>query len=119
VHGDGDSKSLFVPTGGSASISVCYGLTYPGVRFFAASAGTAPATIHVRVLTRNLLGLLSVLDGGSFQVGSAWQPSPKLSTLFSALTAPLGAKSMTLQITVESGSARIDDLYVDPLIRVS
>jgi hypothetical protein len=119
VHGSGDANSLLVPTGGSASINVCYGLTYPGVRFFAASAGTGPATIHVRVLTRNLLGLLSVLDGGTFQVGSAWQPSPKLSTLFSALTAPLGAKSMTMQITVDSGSARIDDLYVDPLIRES
>ena len=48
-----------------------------------------------------------------------WRPSPKLSTLFSALGAPLGSKTMTLQFTVERGTAQIDDLFVDPfLIRV-
>jgi hypothetical protein len=39
-----------------------------------------------------------------------------LSTLFSALAAPLGTKSMQLQFTVESGTAQIDDLFVDPLL---
>jgi len=39
-----------------------------------------------------------------------------VSTLFSALAAPLGTKSMQLQFTVESGSAQIDDLFVDPFL---
>jgi hypothetical protein len=63
-----------------------------------------------------LLGVLSVLDGGTFQVNQGWTPTPKISTLFSALAAPLGTKSMTLQFTVESGTAQIDDLFVDPLL---
>ncbi|HUZ82636.1 MAG TPA: hypothetical protein VMU73_10370 [Gaiellaceae bacterium] len=109
------SHALSIPVGGSASISVCYGLTYPGVRFFASGSGGA-ATIHVRVVAHSLLGVLSVLDGGSFTVGSQWSPSPKISTLFSALAAPLGTKSMELQFTVESGTAQIDDLFVDPLL---
>jgi len=109
------SHALQVPTGGSASITVCYGLTYPAVRFFAAGQG-GDARIHVRVVSRSLLGVLSVLDGGTFTAGSKWQPSPKISTLFSALAAPLGSKTMQLQFTVESGTAQIDDLFVDPFL---
>lgn len=114
----GGSHSLLVPRGGSAAINVCYGVTYPGVRFFVTGNG-GPATVHVRVVARNLLGLLSVLDGGTFTAGTAWAPSPKLSMLFSALGAPLGVKSVQLQFTVESGSAKFDDLYVDPFLSKS
>jgi hypothetical protein len=109
------SHALSIPTGGSASINVCFGLTYPAVRFFAAGAD-GDARIHVRVVSRSLLGVLSVLDGGTFTAGSKWQPSPKISTLFSALGAPLGSKTMQLQFTVESGTAQIDDLFVDPFL---
>jgi hypothetical protein len=109
------SRALQIPAGGSASLNVCYGLTYPAVRFFVAGQG-GPATVHVRVYARSLLGILSVLDGGSFTTDQGWRPSPKLSTLFSALAAPLGTKSMQLQFTVESGTAQIDDLFVDPLL---
>ena len=109
------THALSIPAGGSASVSVCYGLTYPGVRVFASGTG-GPATIHVRVLAHSLLGVLSVLDGGTFTAGSQWSPSPKISTLFSALAAPLGSKSMELQFTVENGTALIDDLFVDPLL---
>jgi hypothetical protein len=112
------SHSLLVPTGGSASITVCYGLTYPAVRFLVAGHG-GNATVHVRVIAHGLLGVLAVLDGGRFTVGSAWGPSPKLSTLLSALGAPLGSKSLELQFTVESGSANFDDLFVDPFLSKS
>jgi hypothetical protein len=66
------------------------------------------------VVAHSLLGLLSVLDGGTFTVQSGWDAAPKISTLFSAVAAPLGTKSMELRITVESGTAQIDDLFVDP-----
>lgn len=113
--GDAGSHALQIPKGGSAATVVCYGLTYPGVRFFVAGVkGTAK--VHVRVFARSLLGVVSVLDGGSFAAGTAWAPSPKVSTLFSAVAAPLGSKAMQLQFTVESGTARIDDLFVDPLL---
>ena len=109
------SHALQIPAGGSASINVCYGLTYPAVRAFAAGQGGS-ATVHVRVVSRSLLGVLSVLDGGTFQVNQGWSPTPKISTLFSALAAPLGTKSMQLQFTVESGTVQIDDLFVDPFL---
>jgi hypothetical protein len=106
------SHSLRVPTGGSASINTCYGLFYPAVRFTV----SGPAKVHVRVVAHSLLGLLSIIDGGTFTVDGSWSPSPKLSSLGSALAAPLGTKSIDLQFTVESGTAQFDDLYVDPFL---
>jgi hypothetical protein len=109
------SRALQIPTGGSASINVCYGLTYPAVRFFVAGQG-GTAKVHVRVSSRSLLGLVSVLDGGTFTADQGWHPSPKMSTLLSAVASLLGTKTMTLQFTVESGTAQIDDLFVDPFL---
>jgi len=109
------SSSLQLGTGGTASINVCYGLTYPAIRFVAAGDG-GPAVVHVHVVSHSVLGVLSVLDGGTFTVGPGWDATPKLSTLLSAIAAPLGTKSMTLEITVDSGTAQIDDLYVDPWV---
>jgi hypothetical protein len=106
------SHALRLPAGATAAINVCYGLTYPAVRFTVSGSGR----VHVRVVARSLLGVLSILDGGSFSVNSSWDASPKLSTLFSALAAPLGTKSMQLQITADSGTVSIDDLYVDPFL---
>jgi hypothetical protein len=109
------SHALQIPAGGVASINVCYGLTYPGARFFV-SGVNGNATVHVKVVAHSLLGILSVLDGGTFTAGKGWAPSPKISTLFSALASPLGTKSMELQISVVSGTAQVDDLFVDPFL---
>lgn len=117
LSGNG-SHSLRLPQGASAQIAVCYGLTYPAVRFVAGGVG-GQATVHVRVVSESLLGILSTLDGGTFTVASGWDAAPKLSTLFSALAAPLGTKSMQLIITSESGTAQIDDLYIDPFFMKS
>ena len=114
IHSQSDSHALAIPDGGSASVSVCYGFFYPALRFFDRSDDGA--TIHVSITTRNWLGVVSVLDGGTFQAGSDWAPSPKLSTLLSALVAPFGAKSMALRIDVSGGTAEIDDLYIDPFV---
>jgi hypothetical protein len=109
------SHALQIPAGGTATANVCYGVTYPAFRFFV-SGQNGPAVVHVRVVSRSLLGVLSILDGGTFVAGSSWSPSPKISTLFSALAAPLGSKTMQLQFSVESGTAQIDDVFVDPLL---
>jgi hypothetical protein len=109
------SHALQIPTGGKATINVCYGLTYPAVRFFVAGQG-GTAKVHVRVVSRSLLGLLSTLDGGTFTADQGWHPSPKMSTLLSAVASLVGTNSMQLQFTVESGTAQIDDLFVDPFL---
>jgi hypothetical protein len=109
------SHALQIPTGGKATINVCYGLTYPAVRFFAAGQG-GDATIHVRVVSRSLLGIVSILDGGTFTATEGWDPSPRVSTLLSAVASLVGTNSLQLQFTVESGTAQIDDLFVDPFL---
>jgi hypothetical protein len=113
LHSASDSHSLAIPAGGSASTNLCFGLLYPSLRFVVAGPG---ATVHVTVSAQNLLGIVSTLDGGTFAAGSSWAPSPKLSTLLSAITSPLGAKTMTLRISVSGAAAQIDDLYVDPFV---
>jgi len=109
------SHALQIPKGGSASINVCYGVTYPAVRFFAAGQN-GPATVHVRVVSRSLLGLVSVLDGGTFTTTEGWGPSPKVSTLLSSVASLVGTKTMQLQFTVDNGTALVDDLFVDPFL---
>ena len=110
------SHALEIPEGGSAAISVCYGVAYPAVRLLAAGQD-GPATVHVRVISRGLLGATSILDGGTFTAGESWAPSPKLSTLLSAVASVAGSKTMQLQFTVDSGTVQIDDLFVDPFLR--
>jgi hypothetical protein len=115
VHSASDSHSLLIPSGASAtSPSLCFGLLYPGVRFFAMSrSGTA--TIHVRVIASGLLGALSVLDGGSATVGPNWSPTPTFATTLSQLDIPVGTKSIQLQISA-TGAVQIDDIYIDPFV---
>ncbi|HEY3961917.1 MAG TPA: hypothetical protein VGL84_05280 [Gaiellaceae bacterium] len=113
LHSASDSHSLAIPAGGSASTSLCFGVLYPALRFVATGAG---AKVHVTVSAQNLLGIVSTLDGGTFTAGSSWAPSPKLSTLLSAVVSPLGAKTMTVRISVSGAAAQIDDLYVDPFV---
>ena len=113
LHDAGDSHALAIPAGGGVSISLCYGVFYPALRFMVSGAG---ARVHVWISTQNLLGVVSILDGGTFTAGSGWAPSPRLSTLLSALVAPLGTKSMRLHVDVGGAPAEIDDLYVDPYV---
>lgn len=108
-----DSHALNMPSGSSAAYNACYGfLSYPAFRFMV----QGNAKIHVWVTTKNLLGLLSILDGGTFTVNGSWDASPRLSSFVSSLIAITGVKSMQIHIGVSSGSAQIDDLYVDPLL---
>lgn len=111
LHNGGDSHSLLIPAGGSATTSVCFGVLYPALRFVVQGSG---ARVHVVVSAKNLLGVVSTLDGGSFTADGSWAPSPKLSTLLSAVTSPLGAKTMQVTISVTGAPATIDDLYIDP-----
>lgn len=113
LHNGGDSHSLLIPAGGSATTSVCFGVLYPALRFVVAGSG---AQVHVSVSAKNLLGIVSKLDGGTFTAGGDWAPSPKLSSLLSAVTSPLGTKSMQVTISVSGAAAQVDDLYIDPFV---
>jgi hypothetical protein len=117
VHASGDSRSLLLPRGSSAtSPPVCMVLGRPKMRFFAvAPAGSG--SLRVDVLSRNLLGVLSVIDGGVVTAGSAWQPSPAVSLLGSNLGSALWATWVQLRFRpLGDASLAIDDVYVDPWV---
>jgi hypothetical protein len=115
LHGAQDRASLLIPNGGVAtSPALCFGSNTPGVRFVATSP-SGSATIRVRIIARGLVGVLSILDGGTIHVGPSWAPTTAFSTTFSQLNSVLlGAKSIQVVISVSDGSAQVDDVYVDP-----
>jgi hypothetical protein len=124
VSGPG-SHSLALPAGSSVtSPRMCVGLLSSKMRFFAANAGAAGSHLKVQVLygggTGGLLGgvgsLLGVSDVGSMTAGKAWQPSSEVPMLGGTL--PLLTQWVQFRFTPAdaSGSWRIDDIYLDPLM---
>lgn len=116
LHSSADSNSLLLPAGSTASINTCFGTTYPSVRFLAVGASGNSATVHVRFVSKGLLGTLSVIDGGAMTAGKTWAPSPTMLALGSMLNTPVGTKTVQIQITA-SDAVQIDDLYVDPFLQ--
>jgi hypothetical protein len=117
VGGAGHNRSLYLPSGSTAySPPACFGLGHWNVRFFAVNTGSPRSTLRVSVVVQHLLGVLSILDGGTVSHTGVWQPSPKLGLLVSNLTSPLGGRSISFRFTPTGSRAawRIDDVYVDP-----
>jgi hypothetical protein len=113
VHNSTDKRSLGLPDGSSAlSSPVCTGLTRPTFRLFTSNSGAATSSLHVQVIYRGSVGVVSVLGGGSIVASSAWTPTPQM--LMPA--PPLGTTSVQLEFTPvgSGGNWRIDDVYVDP-----
>jgi hypothetical protein len=117
VHGAGEKRSLLLPRGSSAtSPPVCMVLGRPKARLFAV-APSGSGSFRVEVLSRSLLGILSVLDGGVVNAGSRWAPSQPLSLLGSNLGSALWATNVQLRFRpIGDNSVAIDDVYVDPWV---
>ena len=117
VRAPGDARSLLLPRGSTAtSPPVCMVLGRPKARLFAVAPGGS-GSMRVDVISRNLLGILSVLDGGVVTAGSSWQPSQPLSLLGSNLGSALWATWVQLRFRPSGDtSLAIDDVYVDPWV---
>ena len=66
---------------------------------------------------RNLLGILSTLDGGVVKADGTWDPSPRVGALLSNVCALLPTtKSVAIRLrAVGTGAAfQVDDVYLDP-----
>ena len=112
-----DSHSLLLPEGSSAySGTVCFALADWHLRLFARNVGSSRGQVRVQVIVPSLLGVLSVLDGGTVSAGNAWQPSPRLALLLCNVTSLLGTKAVAFRFTpVGAGAAfQLDDVYLDP-----
>jgi hypothetical protein len=112
VHSASDKYSLYLPKGSTAtSPPMCFAFGDWNLRFFFVGGGT----VQVKIVVKSLLGLVSVLDGGSVSSGSAWRPSPKVSLLLSNVTGLLATDSISIRLlSGRSKDVRIDDVYLDP-----
>jgi hypothetical protein len=116
VDGSGDSQSLTISGGGSAtSPYFCVDNTMSSLRFFAQEA-TAGSDLQVQALVQTPSGLQTVqvadLADGSM---SSWAPSDPITGDTSSLQDG-DTVMVALQFSVPqaAGSWQLDDVYVDP-----
>jgi hypothetical protein len=118
VRAAGDSKSLSLPAGSSATTrAYCVGLSKPAMRFFAKSANTGLlSSLRVDVLVETSLGLTVSLPIGTVSPNSAWAPSPRLLIVANLLPLLPGQQTpVAFRFTPQgTGNWWIDDVYVDP-----
>jgi hypothetical protein len=90
---------------------MCFGLGDWNARFFTVGSGS----VRVKIVVKSLLGVLSVLDGGTATSGSTWRPSPKVGLLLTNITGLLATDSVSLRfVPANTTGIRIDDVYLDP-----
>jgi hypothetical protein len=118
VSGDrDDSHSLLLPSGSSAySSTVCFAFGDWHLRFFAKNVGSSSGDLRVQVIVPSLLGILTILDGGTVSGNGTWTPSPRLQLALCNVTSLLGTRAVAFRFTpVGYGAAyQIDDVYLDP-----
>lgn len=112
-----DRNSLYLPSGSSAlSPTVCFGLGDWHARFFVRNVGSSTGSLRVDVAVKSLLGLVSILDGGTVRGTGVWAPSPRIGLTLTNLCSLLGVKAVAFRFrVVGSGAAfQVDDVYLDP-----
>jgi hypothetical protein len=118
VHGSGESHSLALPPGSSAtSPTICVGLAHPTMRFFAkSSGGTLLSTLRVDVLTELSTGQVVALPIGLVTRSAGWRPTPRLLTTANLLALLPGQLTpVAFRFTPQGGASwAIDDVHIDP-----
>jgi hypothetical protein len=121
VHGSGETSSLAIAAGGSATTpATCVGVEHPTIRLFAKrTSGWSTGRLSVEVLFEDASG--TVRSAGIGQVGSdgTWSPTAPLPILVNLLPVLPGERTaVAFRFTASSSSSwAIDDVYVDPYCR--
>jgi hypothetical protein len=121
VGGAGDSKSLALPAGSTAtSPEFCLDKGHPKFRFFARrTSGGRKARLRVFIEYVNGKGHKATRRAGKLRAGEAWKPTKKLAF---AVGRARARRSATGQVRLKFkplGAAdwQIDDVYIDPRAR--
>jgi hypothetical protein len=124
VRAAGDSKSLYLPQGATAtSPAMCVGLEDPTVRWFAKASGglfglSLTGTMTVEVLFEDSLGQVLALPVGAGLLSSSWQPSvPGVVTANLLPLLPGEKTAVAFRFRALTGNWNVDDAYVDPFTR--
>jgi hypothetical protein len=111
VHSKNDRRSLYMPAGSTASTpSMCFAAGDWHLRF----VNTGSGQIRVAVTVNSLLGVVSILDGGTVSGSGTWKPSPKVGLLLTNVTGLLTTKAISIRLTASGGASQVDDVYLDP-----
>jgi hypothetical protein len=120
VHGPGDTSSLSLPSGSTAtSSSMCVDAESPDLRLFVRNTGSLLSALKVEALYTDALGQSRALPVAVLAAGPAWQPTLPILFLANLAAPPLvtdGATSVAFRFTPLGSRSgwKIDDLYVDP-----
>ena len=115
VNGSGDSQSLTIAAGGSAtSPYFCVDNTMSDLRFFAQEA-TAGSDLQVQALVQTTNGVqtypISDLADGSI---TSWAPSDPIGDAGNLPDGETLSVALEFSVPQSAGSWQIDDIYVDP-----
>lgn len=115
TENDRGSRSLYLPPGSSAtSPTGCFEFGDWHARFFVRGTGSRNARLEVDVIVPSVVGVLTVLDGGSVSPSGQWQPSPRIGMLVCNVTSLVGTKAVSLRFRSVNGTFQVDDVYIDP-----
>jgi hypothetical protein len=117
VNSRSDSHSLYMPAGSSVTTpAACFQFADWKVRFFVENVGSPSGALRVQVVSHGLLGIVSILDGGTISAGGTWNPSDPIQIgLLSQLGGLLTNNTLSLRFTAVNGGAfQLDDIYLDP-----
>lgn len=118
VTGSVGSTSVSLPAGSSVqSPYTCVNAAYPTFRFLARQSGLLSSTLVQVVYIVPGVGQVAIPVGASALSGS-WRPSLPMLTA-SAVPGVLsdGTAKVALRFTQLTGSAQIDDVFVDPRMK--
>jgi hypothetical protein len=115
TEGDRGTRSLYLLPGSYAiSPTGCFQFGNWHARFFVRGAGLRSGRLHVDVVVKSLLGVLSVLDGGSVPASGEWRPSPRIGMLLTNVTSLLGTRAVAFRFRAVNAAFQVDDVYLDP-----
>ena len=118
VHRRGESKSLFLPAGSSAtSPSMCVGIEYPTLRTFSVNRRSPTSYLRVDALFEDALGNIQTTPMGLLAGSRSWEPTiplPIVVNLLPLLPDSRTAVAFRFYPQGAAGDWRIDDVYVDP-----
>jgi hypothetical protein len=114
----GDHRSLLLPQGSTAySGFVCFAIADWHLRLVMRNVGAQTGALRVQVVVQDpLIGLLTVLDGGTVSGSETWAPSPRILLPLTNVAWLIGARAVAFRFTPVGRNAayQIDDAYLDP-----